>query len=120
MLYTSKPLEFEIADDKIKIEKTIYKIHQSIPEVVEEEEDLIDNEEFNNNKVRFEFKNFRQRNFQNSKLIKELKLLDENDNDENNVDEDEDDDDDNDDDNDDDDDDAAVAADGEDDERLHR
>lgn len=40
----SKPLEFEIADDKIKIEKTIYKIHQSIPEVVEEEEDLIDNE----------------------------------------------------------------------------
>jgi hypothetical protein len=44
--------------------------------------DLIDNEEFNNNKVRFEFKNFRQRNFQNSKLIKELRLLDENDNDE--------------------------------------
>ncbi|WP_321539627.1 hypothetical protein [Flavobacterium piscinae] len=39
----SKPLEFEIADDKIKIEKTIYKIHQSIPEEVEEEE-LEDNE----------------------------------------------------------------------------
>ena len=39
----SKPLEFEIADDKIKIEKTIFKIHQSIPEEVEEEE-LEDNE----------------------------------------------------------------------------
>ncbi len=39
----SKPLEFEIADDKIKIEKTIYKIHQSIPEEVEEEE-LEDND----------------------------------------------------------------------------
>lgn len=40
----SKPLEFEIADDKIKIEKTIFKIHQSIPEEIEEEEELIDNE----------------------------------------------------------------------------
>jgi DNA-binding MarR family transcriptional regulator len=39
----SKPLEFEIADDKIKIEKTIFKIHQSIPEEIEEEE-LEDNE----------------------------------------------------------------------------
>jgi hypothetical protein len=39
----SKPLEFEIADDKIKIEKTIYKIHHSIPEATEED-DLIDNE----------------------------------------------------------------------------
>jgi hypothetical protein len=39
----SKPLEFEIADDKIKIEKTIFKIHQSIPEEIEEDE-LEDNE----------------------------------------------------------------------------
>lgn len=39
----SKPLEFEIADDKIKIEKTIFKIHQSIPEEIEEEE-LEDNQ----------------------------------------------------------------------------
>ena len=44
----SKPLEFEIVEDKSKIEKTIYKIHQSIPEVVEEE--LIDND-FNKDKI---------------------------------------------------------------------
>lgn len=35
----SKPLDFEIQDDKTKIEKTIFKIHQSIPEEVEEEEE---------------------------------------------------------------------------------
>ena len=34
----SKPLDFEIQDDKTKIEKTIFKIHQSIPEEVEEED----------------------------------------------------------------------------------
>lgn len=38
----SKPLEFEIAEDRTKIEKTIFKIHQSIPDLVEEEEDLDD------------------------------------------------------------------------------
>lgn len=35
----SKPLDFEIADDKVKIEKTIYKIHQSIPEVTDDDEE---------------------------------------------------------------------------------
>ncbi len=34
----SKPLDYEIQDDKTKIEKTIFKIHQSIPEEVEEED----------------------------------------------------------------------------------
>ena len=34
----SKPLDYEIQDDKIKIEKTIFKIHQSIPEEVEDDE----------------------------------------------------------------------------------
>lgn len=35
----SKPLDFEIVEDKTKIEKTIYKIHQSIPDKVEDDED---------------------------------------------------------------------------------
>jgi hypothetical protein len=40
----SKPLDFEIQVDKTKIEKTIFKIHQSIPEEVEEdEEDNLEN-----------------------------------------------------------------------------
>lgn len=38
----SKPLDFEIQEDKTKIEKTIFKIHQSIPEVVDEEEGDLD------------------------------------------------------------------------------
>lgn len=40
----SKPLEFEIADDKVKIEKTIQKIHESIPEVIEDDDDALENE----------------------------------------------------------------------------
>lgn len=40
----SKPLEFEIADDKIKIEKTIQKIHESIPEVIDEDDEALENE----------------------------------------------------------------------------
>src|SRR5690606_38100833 len=36
----SKPLDFEIAEDRQKIEKTIVVIDRSIPEEVEEEEDL--------------------------------------------------------------------------------
>jgi len=39
----SKPLEFEIAEDKIKIENTIQKIHESIPEIMDED-DAIENE----------------------------------------------------------------------------
>ena len=35
----SKPLEFEIVDDKIKIENTIQKIHESIPEIMDEDDD---------------------------------------------------------------------------------
>jgi len=41
----SKPLEFEIADDKIKIEKTIQKIHESIPEIIDEEDEALENEQ---------------------------------------------------------------------------
>lgn len=40
----SKPLEFEIAEDKIKIEKTIQKIHESIPEEIEEDDEALENE----------------------------------------------------------------------------
>ncbi|WP_188360946.1 hypothetical protein [Flavobacterium orientale] len=38
----SKPLEFEIAEDRTKIEKTIFKIHQSLPDIVEEEDEFDD------------------------------------------------------------------------------
>jgi hypothetical protein len=37
-------LEFEIAEDKIKIEKTIQKIHESIPEEIEEDDEAVENE----------------------------------------------------------------------------
>ncbi|MFY0481593.1 hypothetical protein ACI6PS_03230 [Flavobacterium sp. PLA-1-15] len=37
----SKPLDFEISEDKKKIEKTILTLDRSIPEVVEEEEDIL-------------------------------------------------------------------------------
>ncbi len=37
----SKPLDFEIAEDRSKIEKTILTLHKAIPEVEEEEEDLL-------------------------------------------------------------------------------
>jgi cbb3-type cytochrome oxidase subunit 3 len=40
----SKPLEFEIAEDKIKIEKTIQKIHESIPEEIAEDDEAVENE----------------------------------------------------------------------------
>jgi hypothetical protein len=40
----SKPLEFEIAEDKVKIEKTIQKIHESIPEEIEEDDEALENE----------------------------------------------------------------------------
>lgn len=40
----SKPLEFEIAEDKIKIEKTIQKIHESIPEEIEDDDETVENE----------------------------------------------------------------------------
>lgn len=36
----SKPFEFEISEDQNKVKKTIYNIHQSIPEITEEEEDF--------------------------------------------------------------------------------
>lgn len=35
----SKPLDFEIAEDRSKIEKTIFTLHKAIPEVEEEEEE---------------------------------------------------------------------------------
>ncbi len=38
----SKPLEFEIAEDRTKIEKTIFKIHQSLPDIEEEEDEFDD------------------------------------------------------------------------------
>ncbi|WP_396174203.1 hypothetical protein [Flavobacterium sp.] len=41
----SKPLEFEIADDKIKIEKSIQKIHESIPELIEEDDEALAHEQ---------------------------------------------------------------------------
>jgi len=47
----SKPLDYEIQDDKTKIEKTIFKIHQSIPEEVEEEEDFDDLNALNQEKL---------------------------------------------------------------------
>lgn len=37
----SKPLDFEISEDKKKIEKTILTLDKSIPEVVEEEDDIL-------------------------------------------------------------------------------
>ena len=40
----SKPLEFEIAEDKVKIEKTIQKIHESIPEEIEDDDETVENE----------------------------------------------------------------------------
>lgn len=41
----SKPLEFEIAADKEKIEKSIQKIHESIPEIIEADgDDVLENE----------------------------------------------------------------------------
>ena len=40
----SKPLEFEITDDKIKIENTIQKIHESIPEIMDDGDDALENE----------------------------------------------------------------------------
>lgn len=36
----SQPLEFEISEDQNKVKKTIYNIHQSIPEITEEQEDF--------------------------------------------------------------------------------
>ena len=41
----SKPLEFEIAEDKVKIEKTIQKIHESIPEIIDDEDEALENEQ---------------------------------------------------------------------------
>jgi len=37
----SKPLEFEIAEDRSKIEKTIFTLHKAIPEVEEEEDETL-------------------------------------------------------------------------------
>ena len=37
----SKPLEFEIAEDRNKIEKTIFTLHKAIPEVEEEEDESL-------------------------------------------------------------------------------
>ncbi len=37
----SKPLDFEIAEDRSKIEKTIFTLHKAIPEVEEEDEELL-------------------------------------------------------------------------------
>ena len=37
----SKPLDFEIAEDRAKIEKTIFTLHKAIPEVEEEDEELL-------------------------------------------------------------------------------
>ena len=37
----SKPLEFEIAEDRNKIEKTIFTLHKAIPEIEEEEDESL-------------------------------------------------------------------------------
>lgn len=37
----SKPLEFEIAEDRSKIEKTIFTLHKAIPEIEEEEDESL-------------------------------------------------------------------------------
>jgi Ca2+/Na+ antiporter len=37
----SKPLEFEIAEDRSKIEKTIFTLHKAIPEIEEEEDETL-------------------------------------------------------------------------------
>ena len=47
----SKPLDFEISEDRSRIEKTIFTLHKAIPQEVEEENDIYDLDEERNAKL---------------------------------------------------------------------